>query len=99
MQTISNIPDLEWQLANGMVSKHLIREGEFDIEVVEWLDGKKNKAFDKMFLHPIETGNYIELKKKDSKDSRSHIIKLKNLVNSRLIEETTDLIRKNQICY
>ncbi|HKG87405.1 MAG TPA: hypothetical protein VKA95_03700 [Nitrososphaeraceae archaeon] len=93
MQTISNIPDLEWQLANGMVSQDLIREGEFDIEVIEWLDGNKNNAFNKMFLQPIESGNCIELMNKDSRDYY-YLIKLKNLVNVRIIEETVGRIRK-----
>jgi hypothetical protein len=54
MQTISNSPDLAWQLANGTVSKHLIRDWDFDIEVLKWLDEKKSKAVDKVFLYRIE---------------------------------------------
>ena len=94
MQTISNSPNLEWQLANGMVSQHLIKVWEFDIEVIKWLDGKRNRAFNKMFLHPIESGNYIELNKKDNRDHHGYIIKFKDLVNVRVIEEIVGSIRK-----
>jgi hypothetical protein len=53
MKTVSNHPDLEWQITKGIVSQNLIAELDFDIEVIKWLDGKKNKAFNEMFLHPI----------------------------------------------
>jgi hypothetical protein len=41
MQTISNPPNLEWQLANGMVSQHLIKDWEFDIEAIKWFGWKE----------------------------------------------------------
>ena len=83
MQTISKSPNLEWQLSNGIVSNQVIRKWEFNIQVIKWLDGKKNKTFDKILLYPIESGNYIELRKKEGhitlEGHVGYIIELKNL--------------------
>jgi hypothetical protein len=49
-----------------------------------------------MYLHPIEVGNYIELGKKNKKDSHGYIIKLKDLVDVKVLEETVGSIRKRQ---
>lgn len=94
MKIISNPPDLEWQLTRGIVAPHLIETREFDIEVKKWLDGKKSKSFNKMLLHPIETGNYIELREKNRKDPRGFMLKYRDLIDMRIAEETVGSIRK-----
>jgi len=39
----------------------LVKQQEYDdIEVVKWIDGNPKKEFNKIILHPIETGHLIE---------------------------------------
>lgn len=60
-----------------IVSNQVIRKWEFNIQVIKWLDGKSNKTFDKMFLYPIESGNYIEL---NGKGRVGYIIARKTII-------------------
>lgn len=49
--------------------KLLKKEQEYeDIEIVKWIDGKPNKEFNKIILHPIETIHSIEFGNKNKKD-------------------------------
>lgn len=42
-----------------------------NIEIVKWIDGKPNKEFNKIILHPIETIHSIEFANKNKKEIRS----------------------------
>ena len=42
-----------------------------NIEIVKWIDGKPNKEFNKIILHPIETIHSIEFGNKNKKVIRS----------------------------
>jgi hypothetical protein len=86
MQTIPKLPNLEWKLSNGIVSNQLIRKWEFNIQIIKWLDGQKNNAFDMMLLYPVESGNYIRLMKKGRKVRDDYQIELKNIVNTKIVE-------------
>jgi hypothetical protein len=43
-----------------MVDQHLLEYAEYDIEIVNWIDGSKRSDINKMILRPIEAGNIIE---------------------------------------
>lgn len=41
----------------------LLKHREYDdIEIVKWFDGKPNKEFNKIILHPIESVHFMEFK-------------------------------------
>lgn len=41
----------------------LLKQREYDdIEIVKWFDGKPNKEFNKIILHPIESVHFMEFK-------------------------------------
>jgi hypothetical protein len=63
--------------------------------VIKWLDGQTNKTFDKMLLYPIESGNYLELRK-NGKSHVGYIIELKNLLDIKVAEQTSGYIIKRQ---
>ncbi len=46
-----------------MVDPHLLEYAEYDIEIVNWIDGSKRSNINKMILRPIEAGNIIEFSK------------------------------------
>ena len=87
---------MEWQLSNRIVSNQVIRMWEFDIRIAKWLDGQESNAFDRMLLHPMECGNYIRLMKRDHNVHNDYLIELKNITDTKIVEQTSGFIMKRQ---
>ncbi|HET7284845.1 MAG TPA: zinc ribbon domain-containing protein [Nitrososphaeraceae archaeon] len=76
-------PPFQWQLSHPMVSLDLIQSNEYDVKVNNWPEGlaDKNKGYNKMLIHPIEKGNYIEFRNEQDKNYNGYIIELHNVIN------------------
>lgn len=76
-------PDSNWRLTHSMVDPSLIKSYEYPIQIIYWIDGKKNEFYNKMIIQPIEKGNYIEFvnDKDNSSTFKIEISKLTDVSN------------------
>ena len=75
MQRIPKVPPLEWQRSNRIVSNQVIRIWQFNIKIIRWLDGQGSNPFDRMFLYPVEMGDYIRLMTEKGDVRNGYLIK------------------------
>lgn len=62
-------PEISWILTHSMIAPHLIKSYEYRIQIIKWIDGNQNEYYNKMIIHPIEKGNYIEFVNDNDKSS------------------------------
>ena len=66
----------------------LVKQQEYDdIEIVKWVDGKPNKEFNKIVLHPIETGHLIEFRNSKKGKEGGSGFKFQNISRIRIIDD------------
>ena len=71
-------PSVEWRIAHSMIAPELIRSFEYEIQVIKWIDGKPNEYYNRIIIHPIEKGNFIEFTNEEDRQHKMRV-EIKNL--------------------